>query len=148
MKTAIDSLPQSVTSSKTANKNESQEADVQNSDVLLSRSNKGGAGLQEQLRKLKLMLPIAASNLFTFYFSWFCYGWRNAFETTFSNVGTKWVGSIDERLIKSNQEIPVYFQMPDAWHWDISLTIHVFSDFICNCIGNVSGCSILYSQRL
>lgn len=58
-----DNLVECVTSSETGNENESQEADIQSFEILMSRGYKGEAVPPESLLKLKLMLSIAASNL-------------------------------------------------------------------------------------
>lgn len=68
MTNSIESLAEFFTSPETGTKNAAQEGDIRGSDVLLSRTNKVGAVPQESPRKLKLMLPIAASNPLTFCF--------------------------------------------------------------------------------
>lgn len=134
MKNAIDSLAEFFTSSKIAKKNGSQEADIQSSDVFLSRTNKSRAVPQERLQKLRLTIPIAASNLLTFSFKRFCERCANAFETALSEVPTKSAGSIDETMNNSNRDRTVCFKMPKTGHYYIGLTVHTFIDFISDCI--------------
>lgn len=140
MTIAVDSPAVGVTSSKTGNKNAAQEEDVQMSDLLLSRTNKRRAVPQESLRKLKLMLLMAASNLFSFCSKRYLEFWGSASENALSELATKWVGSIGERIKHSSHELIVCSKMPDTGHYYISVTVHASSEFICVWIGKVSDC--------
>lgn len=93
MTNVSESLPDFVTSSGTENKNGSQGADLQRSDVLLSKTNKGCAALQERLWKLKLMLPVAASNHLMFCFKLFREGCGKCiWDSTFGgNFKKRWI---------------------------------------------------------
>lgn len=148
MKNPIDCLAEFVTSSKKANKNAAQRADLQSSDVLLSRTSRDWAVPQEIVRKLKLMLPIAHPNLLTFCSRGFREVGSDASEIPLSEVATKCVRSTEERMNSSHREHTVCFKMPDFGHYDVHKTAHASNDFICDWIGNVFDCSILHSEHL
>lgn len=98
---AIDFHAEFVTSPETASENEFQHADTDNSNVLLSRTNKRRALTQRMLQKLNLMFPIAALNISIFYLRRFRDGYAYASETGFSEETTECVGSIIKRINRS-----------------------------------------------
>lgn len=128
--------------------NGSQEAVIESSDVLLDRTKKSQGGTAGTLMKIETHALNCCLKSSLFCFKWFRESSANAFETALSQGTTKFVVLIDETTHNPNREHTVCFEMPDIAHYYIGLTVHDFSDFICDDIGNVFDCYVLHSQPL
>lgn len=112
------------------------------------RINRGGTAPQESLKRLKVMLPIAAANLMSECFEIIqqhCNLSQEKFNLEFSASSGK---SVEKKMNNEDREFTICFQMPDNGHYYIALTVHAFSDYICEWIGRVHDCYILHSSSL
>lgn len=110
--------------------------------------NRGGTVPQESLKRLKVMLPIAAANLLSECFEimqQYCAPSRETIDLEFSASSGQ---TTEERMNNDDRELTICFKMPDNGHYYIALTVHAFSDHICEWIGKVHDCFILHSSSL
>lgn len=132
MTIAIEFLTEFVTASLTQKQNADQEADVQSFDVVMRISTKRRAVSLESLRKLRILFPIAMSNLLTFYSKHFHKFCTSSSENKLSELTKPCVEAKDERMRNSHLERTVCFIMQDTTYNLICLTAHFFSDLFCD----------------
>lgn len=120
-------------------------------DVVINRPtipSRGGTVPQESLRKLKLLLPLAARNLLCFCYKIFRKRCPECSESECVETGVAQGVTIEERLKNNSRVHTICFKMPDTGQYYIALTLYAFKEFLCEWMGNVNDCYILHSRSL
>lgn len=109
---------------------------------------KGGTSLQKSSKRIKASLEIAATN-----FSDSCYTIfgeepvRQKAELK-TELSVDFTGTEESLSINVNRERTIAFRILSNGHYYIGLTIHTFSEYICDWMGLFNDCYILHSEHL
>lgn len=146
MTSAIDSLSNMTHKIKNYGNKNNRRSFSSVDDDRQAISNKEGTVPQKSIRRMKEIFSVIASNQLLFCHARFCRMVANKSEQEQARLANRSSGSVDGKMYNQNRSYTICFRIPDTGYYYVGLTINVFQGFICDCMGNVSDCYILYSR--
>lgn len=110
--------------------------------------NQEGTIPQESIRRLKQLLPLAASNLLISCFETFCKTCRKHSNSVSLETSVTPSGSCDEVMENVGREHKICFTILDCGHYYFGLAVHSLKNIIYDWPGDIYSCCTLFFSSL